>query len=94
VEDEAAVSEAWAAAATGRTPEEHFAVQATLHEAIQGMTPRTVARVAPAAGAAEGEQGGGVWDERAAFGAMLSAIQLKVAQGHLLGDAEAQVLPR
>ena len=94
VEDEAAVSEAWAGAATVRTPEEHFAVQAALHEAIEGMTPRTVARVAPAAGAAEGEQGGGVWDERAAFGAMLSSIQLKVAQGHLLGDAEVQVLPR
>ena len=92
-EDEAAVTEAWggAAAATG-TPEENFAVQASIHEAIEGMTPRTVARVAPAAEAAQGHSGSAVWDERAAFGAMLGAIHLSLAKGHLLGDAEMQAL--
>ena len=89
------MTEAWggAAAATG-TPEENFAVQASLHEAIEGMTPRTVARVAPAADAAQGHgqgHGSAAWDERAAFGAMLGSIHLSLAKGHLLGDAEMQV---
>ena len=85
------MTEAWggAAASTG-TPEENFAVQASLHEAIESMTPRTVARVAPAAEAAQGH-GGAVWDERAAFGAMLGSIHLSLAKGHLLDDAEMQV---
>jgi hypothetical protein len=90
-EDETAVTEAWGGAAASKgTPEENFAVQASLHEAIESMTPRTVARVAPAAEAAQGH-GGAVWDERAAFGAMLGSIHLSLAKGHLLDDAEMQV---